>query len=154
MNDFNYDEMDRILADIRSDRKVQEMKKYIQHGSVTTYEHCENVARLSYKINKKLSLDSNLEVLLTGAMLHDFYLYDWHDFDNGDHLLHGFTHPGAACRNAKKYFDIDSRTKHVISSHMWPFNPIKVPMSREAWIVCIADKCVSLHETIFKRHLR
>lgn len=151
MKDYRYDDMDRVLGDIKSNSKVQEMKGFIQHGSVTTYEHCESVAKLSYSINRKLSLHSDLNVLLVGAMLHDFYLYDWHDYDNGEHLLHGFTHPEAACRNAKKYFDIDDKTKKVISCHMWPFNPVKLPTSREAWIVCLADKCVSLHETIFRR---
>ena len=148
---YDSEEMDLILNDVKSSRKVQEMRSFIQHGKVTTYEHCENVARLSYSINKKLSLHSDLYVLLVGAMLHDFYLYDWHNYDNGEHLMHGFTHPAAASANAKKYFNIDDKTKQVISTHMWPFNPIKVPTSREAWIVCIADKCVSLHETIFRR---
>lgn len=151
MTDYNNDEINRILRDVKADPKVQEMKKFIQHGEVSTYEHCGNVARLSYKINKKFSLNSDVKVLLVGAMLHDFYLYDWHDFDNGEHLLHGFTHPAAASRNAEKYFDIDDRTRHVISTHMWPFNPVRIPLSREAWIVCIADKCVSLHETVFRR---
>ncbi len=151
MKDSSYEEMDRVLSEVRSSRKVQEMKRFIQHGRVTTYEHCMSVARLSYRINSKFSLHSDLKVLLVGAMLHDFYLYDWHDFDNGEHLLHGFTHPMAASSNAKKYFNIDDRTGKVISCHMWPFNPVRIPTSREAWIVCIADKCVSLHETIFRR---
>jgi HD superfamily phosphodiesterase len=50
------------------------MKKYIQHGSVTTYEHCEKVAEVSHKIDQMLSLHCNQNTLLTGAMLHDFYL--------------------------------------------------------------------------------
>ena len=61
------------------------------------------------------------------------------------------THAKAACLNARRYFHIDDRTSRVISCHMWPLNPEKIPRSREEWIVCIADKCVSLHETLFKR---
>ena len=152
MTDSNrYDEFNKVLADVRTNGEVQKMKGFIQHGNVTTYEHCESVAKLSYIIDRKFSLNSDINVLLVGAMLHDFYLYDWHDYDNGEHLLHGFTHPSAASKNASKYFNIDDRTRHVISSHMWPFNPVKIPLSREAWIVCIADKCVSLHETLFRR---
>lgn len=140
-----------ILSDIQSDERVQKMKGYTQHGRVSTYEHCENVARLSYKINKMLALNADLKTMLVGAMLHDFYLYDWHDKDDGSHRLHGFTHADKACGNAKKYFSVDEDTAHVISSHMWPLNISHVPSSKEAWVVCIADKCVSLHETLFRR---
>ena len=42
----------------------------------------------------------------------------------------------------------------MIRSHMWPLNPERVPRSKEAWIVCVADKLVSLHETLFRRRDR
>ena len=145
------DEINEILSGFLSNPKVQEMKKYIQHGNVSTYEHCNSVAKLSYRIDRRLSLHSNLRILLTGAMLHDFYLYDWHNDDGGAHRLHGFTHAKTACLNARKYFNIDERTSRVITCHMWPLNLGKIPKSREEWIVCIADKCVSLYETIFRR---
>jgi hypothetical protein len=70
----NKQEIDKILTEIQADAKVQQMKQFIQHGNVSTYEHCESVARLSYSIDRRLSLHSDLKVLLTGAMLHDFYL--------------------------------------------------------------------------------
>ena len=146
-------ERDRILARIESDRNVQKMKDFIQHGRVSTLEHCENVARLSYEIDRHLSLDSDINVLMTGAMLHDFYLYDWHEGGDGSHYLHGFTHAERACENAERLFGIDGKTAHVIYCHMWPLNPERIPMSREAWIVCIADKLVSLHESLFRRHI-
>ena len=147
----NYSEIQAILSDIQSDKTVLEMKQYIQHGNVSTYEHCENVARLSYNINRVFSLHADLQVLLTGAMLHDFYLYDWHHEDNGEHRLHGFSHAEKARDNAKKYFQIDDETGHVIYCHMWPLNLGRVPRTREAWIVCVADKCSSLYETLFCR---
>ncbi len=147
----DYKEMNTVLKDIESTGIVQEMKKYVQHGRVSTYEHCKNVAKLSYNINRFFSMRADLKVLLTGAMLHDFYLYDWHNEDGGEHNLHGFKHAKVACDNAKKYFDVDDKTSNVIYSHMWPLNPERIPKTKEAWIVCVADKCISLYETLFKR---
>ena len=113
----NKQEIDKILTEIQADAKVQKMKQFIQHGNVSTYEHCESVARLSYSIDRRLSLHSDLKVLLTGAMLHDFYLYDWHEDGDGSHRLHGFTHAKRACDNAKECFSIDEKTSHVIYSY-------------------------------------
>ena len=82
--------MDKVLRDLESDKHVQQMKNYTQHGKVSTYEHCERVARLSFELNRKLHLHAKVPTLIKGAMLHDFYLYDWHHEDNGEHNLHGY----------------------------------------------------------------
>ncbi|MBR1709176.1 MAG: HD domain-containing protein [Clostridia bacterium] len=144
-------EVNEILSELKTNSRVLEMQHFIQHGNTSTYEHCNRVAKLSYRIDRRLSLHSDLNVLLVGAMLHDFYLYDWHNYDDGAHRLHGFTHAKAACKNAQRYFDIDDKTSRVIACHMWPLNIRNFPRSREEWIVCIADKCISLQETVFRR---
>ncbi len=127
------------------------MKDFIQHGRISTFKHCERVAFLSYLLNKRFNLHADLPVLLTGAMLHDFYLYDWHDSSDGTHRLHGYFHASKAMNNARKYMDIDKLVEQVIYSHMWPLNITRVPKTKEAWIVCMADKIVSLKETLTER---
>jgi uncharacterized protein len=149
MNDSR--EIDSIMEEICADPRVQEMKRYIQHGRVTTYEHCRRVTGLSLKIDRRLHLHSDLPTLVRGAMLHDFYLYDWHNEDNGEHNWHGYIHAERARKNAQKYMGADKRVQDVIYSHMWPLNLTRIPASREAWIVCLADKCVSLKETFLER---
>ena len=94
-------EIDEILKEIKDDERTQDMKNYVQHGRISTYEHCESVTDLSYKINRNLHLKANEDTLLKGAMLHDFYLYDWHNYDDGSHKLHGFSHPKRASHNKR-----------------------------------------------------
>ncbi len=139
-----------ILAPIKNDKRVQSMKQYTQHGRISTFDHVESVTRLSFWINKRLHIGGDDRVLSIGAFLHDYYLYDWHITDNG-HGLHGFSHSNTAKENAIKHFGIGKKTQGVIESHMWPLNITKVPKSREAWIVCIADKCISTKETLLCR---
>lgn len=69
----------QILKQYQEDSKVQSMHGFVQHGRTSTYEHCMNVVKLSFWINKHLHLSANERALLTGALLHDFYLYDWHE---------------------------------------------------------------------------
>lgn len=144
------EKLNHILTPIKNDSRVQRMKDFIQHGKITTFDHVESVTRLSFWINKRLHLGGDDRVLTIGAFLHDYYLYDWHKGDEG-HGLHGFSHSSTAKDNAVNHFGIGKRTQAVIESHMWPLNITKIPRSREAWIVCIADKFVSTRETLLCR---
>ncbi|WP_028235419.1 HD domain-containing protein [Pseudobutyrivibrio sp. MD2005] len=142
--------INHILAPYINDTRVQKMKNFMQHGRISTYEHVESVTRLSYWMNKRLHIGADERVLTIGAFLHDYYLYDWHLTDEG-HGLHGFSHSNTAMENAINHFGIGKRTQAVIESHMWPLTFTKIPKSREAWIVCIADKCISTKETLLCR---
>lgn len=140
------EKINQILSPYIKQKEVQSMKLFIQHGTVSTYAHCINVAKLSYWLNSRLHLNADERSLLVGALLHDFYLYDWHE-KRICHKLHGFYHPFFACRNAKRIFGIGEREADIIENHMWPLTLFHWPKSREAAIVCIADKCCSLSET-------
>lgn len=128
---------------------VQNMKSFLQHGRVTTFEHAMAVAKLSYRIDRFFHIKSSDTELVRGALLHDYYLYDWHHFDGP---LHGPYHPKKALENATEDFkDLTDKEKNIIASHMWPLGISRVPKSREAVLVCIADKIVSTKETLFMR---
>lgn len=149
INDTNKKYVVSYLKDILNNETFLLTKKSIHHGKVTTYEHCINVVVVSLKINNFFHLNSKVDVLLKSAILHDFILYDWHGKDCPK--LHGFTHAKVASNNAKKYFNINNDIAKVIESHMWPLNITKIPTTREAIIVCIADKYCALIETLFMR---
>ena len=137
----------QILENYLSKEEVRSMQEYIQHGRTSTYAHCINVVKLSYWLNKKFHLNADKGSLLVGALLHDFYLYDWHEKSDW-HKWHGFSHPFRAARNAHHIFRIGKQERQIIESHMWPLTLRHMPKSREAVIVCIADKCCSLYETV------
>lgn len=143
------------LSAYLSDRAVCSMDEFIQHGTTTTLEHCLSVVSASCAIAKKLHLRVNYENLTLGALLHDFYLYDWHTHQD-EGALHGFAHPHIACRNAAARFHISPEVQHIIRTHMWPLTLRFVPRSREAIIVCLADKYCSTVETVsgFWHHAR
>ena len=138
-----------VIGTLLKSDEVRQMKDYVQHGSVSTYRHVVNVVKLAYILDEKLGNKSDREVLLTAALLHDFYGYDWHEKPLSD--LHGYKHPHRAAERARDIFQVDERVASAIETHMWPFTLTKLPRSREAWIVCFADKMASLSETLWMR---
>lgn len=144
----------KYASDILESDNFQSTRNYIQHGSIPVHRHCIDVAGQSIAISKFLRIPCNERELIRGALLHDYFLYDWHEPHKVNPLkLHGFFHPGIALTNALKEYDLTDREKDIIKKHMWPLTAVP-PMCREAWIVTTADKYCSLMETIhiYKGH--
>lgn len=139
-----------IIKPIWDDERVQSMSKYIQHGKVTTLTHSLRVAKLCYQLDRFFHTHCDKQVLLQAALLHDFYLYDWHQKDD-NHRWHGFHHAEVAVKNAKTHFGIDEKTASCIAAHMWPLTLRKWPRYKEAWILTLADKLISIKETILRK---
>lgn len=136
------------IYELLQHEKLREMRNYIQLGSTSTYTHCITVAYYSYVVSRKLRLKLDLRSVIRGALLHDFYLYDWHIPDKS-HKLHGFVHPGFALKNSKKYFKLNKIEEDIIEKHMWPLTLTRMPRFREAFLVCFIDKYCSLAETLY-----
>ena len=138
-------EIVKHLSALMQEGPIEENKNYIQHGDVTVFDHCIAVAEYSCRIAEFLHLSVNRKVLIRGALLHDYFLYDWHDKANGHHW-HGFTHPGTALHNASEDWKLTPVEREIIKKHMFPLTPIP-PTCREAWLVCLADKICAAKET-------
>lgn len=132
-----------IIEDLIDNQDVQKMKDYVQHGSVTCFEHCMRVSYTGYRICKFLKLD--YRAAARGGMLHDFFLYDWRVYQPPQGL-HAFSHPGIALENAKLRFNLTDKEEDVISKHMWPITR-KMPGCWEAAIVGFSDKYCAAKET-------
>lgn len=143
-----YQLLKEYAPDILESKNFRSTRKFIQHGTMPVHRHCLDVARQSIAISKFLRIPCNERELIRGALLHDYFLYDWHDKTRENYqMLHGFYHPGIALKNASKEYNLTSREKDIIKKHMWPLTVVP-PLCREAWIVTTADKYCSLLETL------
>lgn len=133
------------ISDLIESEVVQKMCNFTQHGDTTTFDHCLMVSFKSFQFCRKFNLD--YRAAARGGLLHDLFLYDWHDKDLGVNL-HGFYHPGIALRNAEKAFVLDDKEKEIIKKHMWPLTVVP-PKCREAYVICYFDKTCTLKE-VFK----
>lgn len=136
--------------DILKNKSMLSSRHNVQHGNVSVFTHSIMVARYCYMINRKHRLGCNPKTLIRGALLHDFFLYDWHSIppEAAKEGLHGFQHPMTAARNARRQFGISPKEYGVIVTHMWPLTFTRVPFNREGWLVCMVDKYCSLMETL------
>ena len=119
-----------------------------QHGVVTTFAHSIRVACLAVWIADRLRLWHRVDLhsLIRAALLHDYFLYDWHTPDKS-HRLHAFSHAGRALENARRDFRLNRIERNMIRSHMFPLNK-SVPKYRESIILCAADKLCAVAETL------
>lgn len=148
MNEKDKQRFTALVKKIAEHPRVSVLKSFRQHGNISTYQHCMDVAKTSYSLARFFHVHVNEHALVRGAFLHDYYLYDWH---HSKTRFHGFRHPRIAMRNATRDFKISSLEADIIKSHMWPLTLTKVPHSKEAFLVCLADKICALRETL---HLR
>lgn len=123
-------------------------QQFLQHGQVTVLEHTIGVAILSLAIARYLKMKVDERALVRGALLHDYFLYDWH-VPEPYHRLHGFRHPGFALRNASRDYCLGEIEKDIIHRHMFPVTPIP-PKYKESVLVCIADKICAVIEFFYQ----
>ena len=138
-----------ILKQVEAETRILQSKEHIQHGTTTVYEHCVQVAYESYLFAKEHQLQVEMEQLIRGALLHDYFLYDWHEKDDS-HKWHGFHHARKALENALEDFKLNEIERDIIACHMFPLN-IRPPKYRESWLVCYADKVCSGFETVKRK---
>lgn len=137
---------------LRENPAIQELKKYPNHKISNIYDHSSRVALCAYHMSRKLQMGIDGQSLAKGAMLHDFYLYRaWKNEEIGMRE-HWFGHPDLALKNAEKKFQLSDLEKNIITSHMWPLTFRHFPRSREAVLICLADKICACGELLFKRN--
>ena len=139
----------RILKEIRQESRFDDCSMFIQHGKTTVKNHCIKVAYTAYFLSYKLGVNIDERQLIRGALLHDYFLYDWHE-KSLKNSIHGFTHGNTALTEAKKDFDLSATERDMIKHHMFPLTP-HPPRSCEGILLCVADKVCAMDETIKRK---
>ena len=120
-----------------------------QHGRVNCFDHSVAVALLSLRLARWLGLRVDRRSLIRGALLHDYFLYDWrtlHPRPGLRHgLSHGLRHGGRAAANADRDFGLNAVEADIIRRHMFPLT-LTPPRYRESLLVCWADKVCAVRE--------
>ncbi|MBQ9099286.1 MAG: HD domain-containing protein [Clostridia bacterium] len=136
----------RLIKDIVTTKEFRDMRHYQHHIKGSVYNHSIKVAYLCYCHYKKYGLDMDLRRFVRAALLHDFYLYDWHDWIPG-HRLHLFTHPQYALQNALRHYpDLSHRERDMIRNHMFPVTPWTIPETKAGWLICLYDKIAAVSD--------
>ena len=146
LSEENYDLLDEVIHQLCEQGRLLEEQNAMQHGSTSVYEHSVNVAYKSLLLAENFCLPVDKQSLVRGALLHDYFLYDWHEKDGG-HRLHGFRHLAFALYNASKDFSLNRKERNIIARHMFPLTVLP-PRCLEAWIVCFVDKYCAFSETM------
>lgn len=145
-----WDSSNRVLfqsciSDLIDTPSVQAMRDVTQHVDINCLDHCIFVAYVSFLICRRMGWD--FQAAARGGLLHDLFLYDWHEKGSHDGW-HGFTHPQAALRNAQKLCDLTEVEQDIIAKHMWPLTLRKMPRYWESFVVSSADKICALAEML------
>lgn len=143
---------DRIISDLLKRPEIERMKTYEQHEGNNTLQHVLNVAETSFQLAEQLGWKIDEGTLARGAILHDYYLYTISEKGISDYD-HGIHHPKAALENARKVFHLNPKEENIIRSHMWPLTLLHPPRSREAALVCVADKYCATREMLFHHNV-
>lgn len=133
--------------------RLSKTKNFIQHSNLSVYQHCCHVAYMCCLLSNKLGLAVNYRELIRGALLHDYFLYDWHKRHRHPDFQHAFGHPSCALRNALEDYHLTEKEMQIIQRHMWPLTIIP-PTCTEAWVIVLADKICTVLEVFRKERVR
>ena len=139
----------KIAAELERTGRLALLRGFMQHGRCSVYQHSLNVAATAMRMARRFPKRLDRDAMIRGALLHDYFLYDWHRPDPS-RPRHAFFHPRVAWENASRDYRLGPTEEDVIRRHMFPVVPIP-PRTAEGWIVCVADTWCALRETIWGR---
>ena len=138
---------DKVLTcgeDILRNLTMQSEQHYMQHGVTDCFTHSICVAYMALRVARFFSARIDVRSLVRGCLLHDYFLYDWHEKEDAP-KFHTFRHPIIALQNAERDFELNPIERDIIRKHMFPLC-FPFPKYKESFIITIADKCCAASE--------
>lgn len=124
------------------EKLYQSQKEISHHHHSNIFNHEIGVAKYCYIVARKHPGKYDIKSLIFGALFHDYFLYNWR-FEKNRRRPHAYAHPKIAYNNLIKQYEVNKKEKNMILAHMWPLMFFYFPMSKEAWLLCFADKVLS-----------
>ena len=139
------------FLEMRENPEILKLQKFPNHRISNLYDHSSRVALCAYALSHRLHIGVDGAALARGAMLHDYYLYHAQSYKKITYREHLLRHPHTALLNAKEHFVLSKKEENIIESHMWPMTLTKLPKSKEAFLVQLADKVCAFGEGVMKK---
>ncbi len=136
-----------IFENLCETTRLLQTRAYTHHFGTSVLRHCVNVAYVSLYLADFLHIKVDRSQLTTGALLHDYYLYDCHDDNESNKKHHLRHHASLALMNAKEDYFLTKKEEDIILKHMFPIN-IALPKTKESALVCASDKICALYECV------
>jgi uncharacterized protein len=130
--------------DVLCSAGFQSERDFMQHGRTNCYTHSICVAYVALRWADFFHADVDRRSLVRGCLLHDYFLYDWHDKAAAGHR-HTINHPKIALANAERDFELNDKERDIIRKHMFPLC-FPFPKYKESWLITLADKTCAASE--------
>lgn len=131
--------------------EILEMRRFQAHRGTSVYDHSVGVMRVSLRMAARFHMrEARMRRLAVAAMLHDFYLYDYHGRRTLDGW-HAWRHPAVALENASRLFELEPDVRNAIRAHMFPGTLFHVPRYSIGWVVSVSDKLCAVLELLGSR---
>ena len=136
----------RFGSDILDSEEFKVALAQTHHHRSSVGDHSIHTARAGLtmcNVISKAGIHIDERKIVRISLLHDLgILGRYEKYKNNFEC--GYRHPQESTVTAKKlWHDIDPKSIRAIRSHMWPLSPT-MPTSKEAFILCIADKATAL----------
>ncbi len=141
----------KIIDEIITQPEFKAMKLIKYHVNGNLHDHSVKVAYFCYKHHKRFKLKCDINELVLGALLHDYYLYDPHK-GGKTRKKHWTTHPKKALENAEKRCPhLTKMQRDMIENHMFPLT-IRPPKTVAGWLVCFYDKVAAVDDRFSRKN--
>ncbi len=138
---------------LRSDQ-FKEARNQIHHYRSTVASHSVRTAAAGLKIClalRKIGIKVDVRKVVRTALLHDLGMVGRDELYRNNYEC-CVRHPGNSVDISKQIWrEIDEKSMAAIKSHMWPLS-IHIPKTKEAFVLCMADKAASVKDLIENKH--